>query len=74
MMLLSNITNWSDVNDAQIWLNIYIYIYIYIYTHTHTHTHTHIYIYIYIYTQDVPRGKVNILGSHSIGHSKQKYL
>ena len=24
--------------------------------------------------QDVPGGKVNILGGHSIGHSKQKYL
>jgi len=24
--------------------------------------------------QDVPRGKVNILGGHSIGHSKQKYI
>jgi hypothetical protein len=22
--------------------------------------------------QDVPRGKINILGGHSIGHSKQK--
>jgi hypothetical protein len=25
-------------------------------------------------TQDVPGGKVNILGGHSIGHSKQKTL
>ena len=24
--------------------------------------------------QDVPGGNVNILGGHSIGHSKQKYL
>jgi len=24
--------------------------------------------------QDVPRGMVNILGGHSIGHSKQKCL
>ena len=29
---------------------------------------------IYIYTQGVPGGKVNILGGHSIGHSKQKTL
>jgi len=29
--------------------------------------------YIYIYT-GVPGGKVNILGGHSIGHSKQKCL
>ena len=34
----------------------------------------YIYIYIYIYTQGVPGGKVNILGGHSIGHSKQKCL
>jgi len=27
-----------------------------------------------IYTQGVPGGKVNILGGHSIGHSKQKCL
>jgi hypothetical protein len=40
---------------------IYIYIYIYIYIHTHTHTHT----------QGFPGGKVNILGGHSDGHSKQ---
>jgi len=33
---------------------------------THTHTHTH--------TQGVPGGKVNILGGHIIGHSKQKCL
>jgi len=26
------------------------------------------------YIQDVPGGKVNILGGHSIGHSKQRYL
>jgi hypothetical protein len=26
------------------------------------------------FIQDVPGGKVNILGSHSIGHSKQKTL
>ena len=30
--------------------------------------------YIYIYLQGVPGGKVNILGGHSIGHSKQKCL
>ena len=24
--------------------------------------------------QSVPGGKVNILGGHSVGHSKQKYL
>jgi hypothetical protein len=24
--------------------------------------------------QGVPRGKVNILGGHNIGHSKQKYI
>jgi hypothetical protein len=30
------------------------------------HTQTH--------TQDVPGGKVNTLGGHSIGHSKQKKL
>jgi len=29
---------------------------------------------IYIYIQGVPGGKVNILGGHSIGHSKQKCL
>ena len=27
-----------------------------------------------VYTQGVPGGKVNILGGHSIGHSKQKCL
>jgi len=27
-----------------------------------------------IYIQGVPGGKINILGGHSIGHSKQKYL
>jgi len=43
-------------------------------THIHTHTHTHTHIYIYIYIQGVPEGKVNILGGHSIGHSKEKYL
>jgi hypothetical protein len=48
--------------DASLVLYIYIY----------THTHTHIYIYIHIYIQGVPGGKVNILGGHSIGHSKQK--
>jgi len=26
------------------------------------------------YIQRVPGGKVNIVGGHSIGHSKQKYL
>ena len=31
-------------------------------------------LYIYIYIQCVPGEKVNILGGHSIGHSKQKYL
>jgi hypothetical protein len=35
------------------------------YTPTHGHTH------IYIYIQDVPGGKFNILGGHSICHSKQ---
>ena len=34
----------------------------------------YIYIYIYIYIQSVPEGKVNIPGSYSIGHSKQKCL
>ena len=29
---------------------------------------------IYMYIQGVPGGKVHILGGHSIGHSKQKYL
>jgi hypothetical protein len=29
-------------------------------------------IYIYEYVQSVPGGKVNILGGHSLGHSKQK--
>jgi len=33
-----------------------------------------IYIHIYIYIQGVPGGKVNILGGHSIGHSKQNYI
>jgi len=27
---------------------------------------------ICVYIQDVPGGNVNILGGHSIGHSKQK--
>ena len=27
-----------------------------------------------LYIQDVPGGKVNFLGGHSIGHSKQKCL
>jgi len=36
--------------------------YISVYTHTQTHT------------QSVAGGKVNILGGHSIGHSKQKCL
>ena len=36
-------------------------LYIYIYIHTHTH-------------EDVPGGKVNILGGHSICYSKQKCL
>jgi len=31
----------------------------------------YVYIYIYTHTQGVPGGKVNILGGHSIGHSKQ---
>lgn len=29
---------------------------------------------IYIYIQGVPGGKVNILGGHSLGHSKRKTL
>jgi hypothetical protein len=32
--------------------------------------HIYIYIYIYTYIQGVPGGKDNILGGHSIGHSK----
>jgi len=31
-------------------------------------------LYMYKYIQGVPKGKVNILGRQSIGHSKQKYL
>jgi hypothetical protein len=31
-----------------------------------------VYIHLSKYIQDVPVGKVNILGGHSIGHSKQK--
>jgi len=30
--------------------------------------------YICIYIQNVPGGNVNIVGGHSIGHSKQKCL
>jgi hypothetical protein len=28
----------------------------------------------HLYIQDVPGRKVNILGGHSIGHSKQNYI
>jgi hypothetical protein len=37
-------------------------------------SHFSLYMYIYVYThiQNIPRGKVNILGGHSIGHSTQK--
>jgi hypothetical protein len=40
--------------------------------HTHIHLHIHTYIHTYTHIQGVPGGKVNILGGHSIGHSKQK--
>ena len=40
----------------------------------HNMTEDNIILYIYIYIQGVPGGKVNILGGHSISHSKQKPL
>ena len=43
-------------------------------THTHIYTHTYIYVCVYVCIQVVPGGNVNILGGHSIGHSKQKCL
>jgi hypothetical protein len=36
--------------------------------------HIKFYVAKILYIQDVPGGKDNILGGHSIGHSKQKIL
>jgi hypothetical protein len=40
-----------------------------------SHVHSlHVAMYIYIYIQGVPGERVNILGGHNTGDSKQKYM